>query len=57
MESGIERRILGLNGRVDTLLKKTWAKEWPYPVARRYLARAQSAWIAWVAAAAPAMVV
>jgi len=49
MESCLERRILALNARVDTLLRKTWANAHD-PLARRYVARAQRSWVAWVKA-------
>jgi len=47
MESCIERRILALNARVDKLLRTTWGNSHD-PVARRYFARAQRDWVAWV---------
>ena len=47
MESCIERRILALNARVDKLLRTTWGNSHD-PVARRYFARAQAAWVTWV---------
>ena len=49
MESCVERRILALNARVDGLLRAAWAKYHDL-VGRRYYARAQRAWVAWVRA-------